>query len=231
TISPQIGVLKEKSLHSGIKDWYAQEGDLFEVPYEGYVIDIIRDSKLIEIQTGNFGSIKNKLNSLSKSNQIELIYPIIENKWIIRLDETGVEISKRKSPKRGKIEDIFSQLIFIPEVIIKPEIQLHVLILDVNEFWKNDGKGSWRRKKWSKVDQKIIRVTNSIFFTTIDDYQNLIAKGIPKKFTSSDLALNNDISKKQAQKMCYALRKMNLIKNTGKSGRSYIYEISNLQDH
>ena len=90
-------------------------------------------------------------------------------------------------------EYIFSQLIFIPEVIIKPEIQLHVLILDVNEFWKNDGKGSWRRKKWSKVDQKIIRVTNSIFFTTIDDYQNLIAKGIPKKFTSSDLALNNDI--------------------------------------
>ncbi len=228
SVSPKIGILKEKSLHSGIKEWYSREGDLFEVPHEGFVIDIVRDSKLIEIQTGNFGAIKNKLNTLIQSNEIELILPLIENKLITRIDENGNEVSKRKSPKHEKIEDIFSHLIYIPKTIIKSGISLHVLFLDVNEFWKNDGKGSWRRKKWSKYDQEIIRVTRSVFLSTKSEFNKLISKSLQIKFTSGDLALANNITKKQAQKMCYALRKMNIITKIGKSGRSFLYEKNTL---
>ena len=84
-----IGILKEKSLHASIKEWHAQPGDQFEVPFEGFVIDIIRDKLLIEIQTGNFGSLKNKLNTLGKNNLIEIVFPIAEHKWIVKQDLDG----------------------------------------------------------------------------------------------------------------------------------------------
>jgi hypothetical protein len=60
-VSAGIGLLNEKPLHASLKEWYAQPGDRFEVPVDGFVIDIVRDDLLLEIQTGSFGSIKSKI--------------------------------------------------------------------------------------------------------------------------------------------------------------------------
>ena len=46
-----IGLLNEKPLHASLKQWYARPGDRFEVAVGGFVIDIVRDDLLIEIQT------------------------------------------------------------------------------------------------------------------------------------------------------------------------------------
>ena len=53
-----IGLLNEKPLHASLKEWCAQPGDQFEVAVDGFVIDIVRDDLLLEIQTGNLASIK-----------------------------------------------------------------------------------------------------------------------------------------------------------------------------
>jgi hypothetical protein len=50
---PGIGLLNEKPLHASLKAWYAQPEDRFEVPVEEFVIDIVRDDLLLEIQTSN----------------------------------------------------------------------------------------------------------------------------------------------------------------------------------
>ncbi len=52
----KIGTLGEKSIHSSLKKWYSKPGDKFEVPFDGFIIDIVRGKLLIEIQTGNFSS-------------------------------------------------------------------------------------------------------------------------------------------------------------------------------
>ena len=49
-----IGTLNEGSLHAALKLWYADPGDLVEHPVDGYVIDLVRDDLLIEVQTGGF---------------------------------------------------------------------------------------------------------------------------------------------------------------------------------
>ena len=51
-----IGTLGEKSLHSALKDWYAEPGDRLEAEVDGFHIDIVRRKILIEIQTSNFSS-------------------------------------------------------------------------------------------------------------------------------------------------------------------------------
>ena len=107
-----IGLLNEKPLHASLKEWYAQPEDEFEVAVDGFVIDIVRDDLLVEIQTGSLASIKSKLTKLASSHQIRLIYPIAQEKWIVRLPkDNGSAIARRKSPKRGRVEDLFWEMV------------------------------------------------------------------------------------------------------------------------
>src|SRR3982751_5857292 len=103
-----IGLLNEKPLHASLKRWYARPGDRFEVPVDGFVIDIVREDLLIEIQTRNFSAINSKLRRLTNSHQVRLIYPIIQEKYIVRSASanSGLDV-RRKSPKRGRLEDLF----------------------------------------------------------------------------------------------------------------------------
>src|SRR6185369_9848333 len=107
-------------LHASLKQWYAPPGDRFEVPVDGFVIDLVRDDLLIEIQTGNFSAIKSKLNKLAHSHQVRLIYPIVQEKWIVRSGGDGCGTMRRKSPKRGRMEDLFWELVSIPQLLSNP---------------------------------------------------------------------------------------------------------------
>src|SRR5947208_2274417 len=145
-----IGLLNEKPLHASLKQWYARPGDRFEVPVDGFVIDIVRDDLLIEIQTRNFSAINSKLTRLTRSHQVRLIYPIVEEKWIVRSASTnstatnGREVptqrhrarrdaedpvTRRKSPKRGRLQDLFWELVSIPQLLSNPNFSLEVLMI------------------------------------------------------------------------------------------------------
>jgi len=76
-----IGLLNEKPLHASLKQWYARPGDRFEVPVDGFVIDIVRrresegsEDLLIEIQTRNLAAINSKLIRLQRTTSISKSY-------------------------------------------------------------------------------------------------------------------------------------------------------------
>ena len=58
-----IGLLNEKPLHAALKNWVAQPENQLEVAVDGFVIDIIQDGVLVEIQTGNFSAIRRKVSA------------------------------------------------------------------------------------------------------------------------------------------------------------------------
>ena len=78
-----IGLLNEKSLHSALKHWYAKPGDRLEFPLDGYIVDILRGDQVIEIQTGNFSSIKHKMRNLSCRHRVSLfiLWPTNVGLW------------------------------------------------------------------------------------------------------------------------------------------------------
>ena len=84
-----INTYNEKALHLALKQWYAQAGDELEAPRAGSIIDIVRGDLLIEIQTGNFTAIRRKLTRLARAHPVRLVYPIPQEKWIIKLDADG----------------------------------------------------------------------------------------------------------------------------------------------
>lgn len=215
----------ESSLHLGLKEWYAVSGDRFEVILDDYIIDIVRDDTLIEIQTKNFAAISDKLKKLSDKYKIILVHPIAREKYIIKTKDDGQVISRRKSPKKGDISDLFNELIRIPELINVDNFSIEVLFTIEEEIRCDDGKGSWRRKGVSIVDRKLISVLENKVFKCKEDFLDLIPESLPEHFTNRDLQRELQISIYKARKMSYCLRKMGLAKQVGKKGNEIIIEL------
>jgi hypothetical protein len=221
-----IGLLNEKPLHASLKQWYARPGDRFEVAVGGFVIDIVRDDLLIEIQTGNFASIASKLAKLAHSHQVRLIYPIAQEKWIIRsaTDDRG-RVIRRKSPKRGRLEDLFWEMVSIPELLSNPNFSLEVLMIKEEEARRYEGKRRWRRGGWVIEARRLLEVLDQRLLKEPADWRGFLPEGLDS-FTTRDLATAIDTRRELAQKMAYCLRKGRLIELVGRRGRANLYRVA-----
>ena len=131
---PTIGLLNEKPLHAALKHWYARPDDRFETLVDGFVIDIVRGDLLIEIQTGNFAALREKLMTLVAKHRVRLVYPIAHQKWIIKEVTAGEgQAQRRKSPKRGGVEELFRELVSFPELLVQRNFSLEILLIQEEE--------------------------------------------------------------------------------------------------
>ena len=222
-----IGTLNERSLHSDLKDFICQEGDDFEVAVDGYIIDIVRQDTLIEIQTANFASIKTKINDLVTRYPINLVYPIAREKWINKLpSELNPRQSRRKSPKRGRPIDIFNELVAFPEIFQQENFTLQLLMIQEEEIRRFIGKRRWRSKGWSTEERKLLNVLETHHFNGLASLLRFIPETLPDEFTTKELAYENSISLRLAQKMAYCLRHLGIFELVGKRSRSYLYRLN-----
>ena len=218
--------MTEHSLHSEIKDWYKVSGDELEVKVEDFIVDILRGKLLIEIQTGNFSAVKKKLIKLLLNNQVRLVYPIAKLKWIVHVSRSDEFVRRRKSPKKGKLTDLFYELVHIPSLIGDRNFSLEVLLIEEEELRCNDGRGSWRRRGVSVKDRKLLKVFDRIVFEDSQDFQKFLPKELDGYFTNKVLAYKLGISVRLAQKITYCLRKMGAISIAGKKRNELLFQVS-----
>jgi hypothetical protein len=214
--------MTETSLHSILKDWYSLANDKVEVKVDGFVVDIVRDDLLIEIQTKNFYAIKKKLWSLVKNHNIRLVHPIAKRKWIIRELYNNV-ISRRKSPKKGQLIDLFDELIRIPHIIAEDNFSLEILMIEEEEVRINDRKGSWRRRGESVLDRKLLEVISRIEFKNKTDFLRFIPDSLKEPFSNKTLAKEALIPIRKSRKITYCLKKMNVIREIGKNRNELLF--------
>jgi hypothetical protein len=220
----RVAVLNEKPLHAALKQWYAQPHDLLEVSVDGFVVDITRGYLLVEIQTRNFAAIKRKLAKLVIRHPVRLVYPIARDKWITKLAEDGhTQLSHRKSPKHGAIEDVFKELVSFPELLLNPNFSIELLLVQEEEIRRHDATRGWRRKGWVTYERRLLRVMERRLFQVPVDIGALVPSTLTDPFTTSDLALAIDRPRRLAQKMVYCLRLMGCITRTGKNGNGIRY--------
>ncbi len=222
--SKGIGTLGEGSLHAALKSWYAQPGDVLEEAVGGYVIDIRRDDLLIEIQTGNFTAIRRKLFDLTRKHPVRLVYPVARERWIVRQAGQAWEtVSRRRSPKHGSPVYVFDELVRFPALIDHPHFSLEVLLIQEEIIWRDDGRGSWRRRGWSVYDRRLLDVLDRLLLASADDCAALLPADLPALFSTADLAGGLGESRRLAQRMAYCLREMGMIKVSGKCGNALLY--------
>ena len=88
---------------------------------DGFIVDLVRGNLLVEIQSRNFSVIKRKLTTLAACHYVRLIYPIAQEKWIVKVSEdAGHYLRRRKSPKRGSVIQVFGELVSFPSCSLIP---------------------------------------------------------------------------------------------------------------
>ena len=216
--------MNESSLHSAIKEWYSLPRDKFEVKISQYVADIVRGDLIVEIQTMNFSAIRKKLENLVQKHKVRLVYPIAERKCIIHIDKSGEVVSRRKSPRKGKLTDLFRELVRVPQLIKEVNFSFEVLLIDEEEIRIDDGRGSWRRRGSSIKDRKLVGVNTRILFENSIDFLKLLPEELHETFTNKELASSKKISVRTAQQITYCFRRSGMIRVIEKRGKELVFQ-------
>ncbi len=225
--TPQnIGERNEKSLHAALKQWCAQPGDRFEERVDGFIVDLRRGDWCIEVQTRHLYAIKRKVQTLLEHHHVRLVYPIAREKWIVHLaGRSGKVTGRRKSPRRGKLLDLFDELIGIADLVCHENFALDVVMVQEEQVQRADGKGSWRRRGQSIHDRRLLQVLETLSFETTEDFRRFLPGGLPQPFSNADLAACAATSIYTARMMTYCFRKMQIIRTVGKQGRQLLFEV------
>ena len=225
--SPHIGTLGEGPLHAALKAWYAQPDDLLEVAVDGFVVDIVRDGQLIEVQTRGFASMKRKVASLlGSAHRIRIVHPIAIDRTIVKLGDDGEVVDRRLSPKHGAVVDVCAELVSFPELMDHPGLEIEVVLTREEEFRRHEEGKAWRRKGWVVVERHLVEVVERELFRGPYDLAGLLPTDLPESFTTADIADGLGCSKRTAQQLAYCLRRTGGIEVLGKRAHSVEYRVA-----
>ena len=233
-----INTYNETSLHRELKEIYAQKYQgRTEIEIENYICDIVCNDKnamIIEIQTSNLSKLTDKIEKLSKTHKVKLIYPLATTTYLQKQDESGKILSKRKSPKKKNIYSIFGELFSLYKLFDNKNFELNILFTEIciekiilENPVQTPNKSRRFKKNWLTKDKKLISINNEVVLKTKKDLQDLIPKEIPDFFSSKDF--KNTEVKNEANKMIWVLRKANIIEQVKKKGNLIIYKKTSLE--
>jgi len=223
----------ETSLHKQLKLLYADSDSQTEVTVDSYRIDAIAGNELIEIQHASLAALRQKTERLLKNHCVRIVKPIIENKILVKLDAKGGKvISRRRSPKRGSLLDLFEELIYFREIFPHRRLTIEAVLVDVEE-WRYPGHG--RRRRWSRrdhevEDQKLIEVRQVNRLRTATDLRKFLGVRLPKQFHTGHLAKRLNVKRQIAQRIAYCLRHAGAVHEVGKQGNARIYQFGKRAD-
>jgi hypothetical protein len=214
-----IGTRSESSLHAAIKLLVSEPGDRFEVPIDGFVVDVVRGDTCIEVQTGGFGAMGNKLDRLLGDYHVHVVHPIAVESWIERRDKPT-----RKSPKRGCLHDVFGELVSVPTMLDHPNLTIEVLLVQVDVLKVEDPTMRRRRGGWRTVDRRLRTVLDRHGLRTPSDLVSLLPPDLPGEWTTKDVAAGARIPRRTAQQMAYVLKANGLVTEVGRdrAGSRYV---------
>jgi hypothetical protein len=221
-----IGTLNEGALHAQLKDWYRRPGDQLEEKVAGYVIDLVRGELLVEIQTGGLAPLRRKLDRLTELGSVRLVVPVALTRRIVRLSADGEVLSARRSPQRGRLEDVFARLVSIPALLCRPTFELEVVLTHQDELRAQGGARAFRRRGWAVVGRSLSSVEGSVRIAGPEEAARLLPAGLPELFDTSELAEAMSAHRRLAQQTAYCLRALGALEPVGKRGGSVLYALA-----
>jgi hypothetical protein len=221
-----IGTLNEGALHAQLKEWYRRPRDRVEQQVDAYVVDLVRSGLLIEIQTGNFAPLRRKFEELLRTHRVRLVAPVAVTRRIVRVSDDGVVLSARRSPKAGRLEDVFAHLVSIPALLAHERFELEIVLTHQEEVRMFKPGRAYRRRGWVVAGRSLTSVDGSVTVASLNDALALLPAGLPASFDTGELATAAGIDRRLAQQMTYCLRHAGALATTGKRGRAALYQLA-----
>lgn len=235
TDAPHVGTLTETSLHAALKRLYAGDQGRTEVPVGGFVVDVVRPrepdapgkpdkpDELVEIQTRGFSGVRPKLMALLESHPVRLVHPVSVQRWIMRVDETGEVLSRRRSPRRGGPADVAAELVAFPDLLAHPAFTLEVVLVRDEEVRRFVGPRAWRARGWGVTERRLVGVADRLVLAAPGSMEALLPGRLPEVFTTADLAVALGRPRRLAQQLAYCLRRAGAIEPVGRDGNAVTY--------
>lgn len=234
-----IGTLGEKQMHAAIKRFICPDTSKHEIKLDKnaddnetktktrrFVADILDGKTVYEIQTGSFGPLVKKIEWILNNTDynVTVIHPIAKTKWVNIICEEG-NISRRyKSPKKGKLEDLASELYYIRDFISCPRFSLVILMLEAEQYKKNVEKGKRGRSKYQKYELIPVNLLRAYVFHGIEDYRCFVPNELDGAFTVKQYSDATKIRGRDAYSMIHTLCYLGFLREQGKIGRATAYE-------
>lgn len=221
-----IGTLSEKTVHAVLKNYYAPDTDMHEIPIENFVADIYTGSEIVEIQTRSFNAMRRKLDAFLPLYPVTIVYPIPHEKWLRWMDEETGELSvKRKPPKHGNPYQAFIELYKIRPYLSDPNLKFRFALLDMEEYRLLNGWSKDKKKGSERYDRIPMKFVEEVCIDRREDYMQFIPYEIKEPFTTKDFAKSAKIPARLAGTVLLILYDLGIVARTGKQGNSYLYEI------
>ena len=221
-----IGTLREKRLHSVLKEYYDSDKSHHEIPYLGYVADIKNEDGITEIQTGALNPLYPKLAAFLPNEHVTIVHPVAVNRTISWIDpQTGDITQKHKSPKHGSVTDALIELYNIRSHLSDPNLTINIVMIEVDEYRYRDG---WSRdgKKGSHRYERIpVKLFDIITLNKPEDYYIFLPDSIldTDKFTVRDYKTALKINQRAAYYAVIALENAGVIKRGERTKSGYVY--------
>ncbi len=226
-----IGTLGEKTLHAVLKQYLEPERQYQEVPVGGFVADIKRGRRIIEIQTRSFDRLLKKLPELLQEHDVTVVYPLPHRKTLSWIDpETGETTKARRSPKTGTPADAFRELYKLRPLFPHSGLTIHIMMIDLEEYRYLNGWSYDKKRGSSRCDRLPSQIAAEYMLCIPQDFAKLLPP-LPKPFLVKDLMKAARISQRAASCGVALLRALGVIRQCGTQGRAYCYELAEEEEN
>ncbi len=221
-----IGTLSEKTVHAILKNYYEPDEDRQEIPIEKYVADIYADGQIIEIQTGQFNRMRDKLTTFLSLYPVTIVYPIPKEKWLIWIDEETGQLSKKhKSPAKGSAYTAFPEFYKIKNFLKHKNLRIRLVFLDVEEYRLLNGWSKDKKRGSSRYDRIPVKMVEEVELTCPQDYLQFIPYELAEPFTVKEFGKAAHIPAHIAQTVLNILFYLECVERVGKKGNAFLYQV------
>lgn len=202
-----IGMQMEKSTHAILKNYKDPDPSHQEVPVGNYIADLCNPAThtITEIQTANFGAMKEKLTAFLKEYQVTIVHPIPHRKTVCWIDpSTGEICAENSSHFIGSFYEVFRELAKIEAFLTDPNLVIEPILLDLKEYRMQDGWGNGGKRGSHRFDRIPSGIYDDLVLKKPEDYavflpQGELASALPDPFTTKDLECAVGIHRKSLQ--------------------------------
>ena len=222
-----IGTYNEKTIHKVLKYFFEPDDFFHEIPLGDYIADIKRDNKIVEIQTSAFSSVRNRLDFFLRSNEVEVVYPIVGRKHLVWIDPaTGDSAGPVLTHRKLNMTKVLPELGRLGALFNDPRLSVTCVIMEATEYRLKDGWGNGGKRGAHSVDKVPTSLMDMATIADAGDISKLLSFSENDEFTSKEFAKACGFSHRSTRDISMALkflRDMGIIETVSKRGNALVY--------
>lgn len=216
-----VGQLGEKTLHLALKYYFAPDEDTHEKTVGGFVADAVTEEGVIEIQTRALARLKPKLEAFLPLVPVTVVHPVAAEKTLVRVDENGEVLSKRRSPKKENVFTAMREIYTLRDFLLHENFSLCIVGTELTEYIVQTGK-----RTREKLDRVPVSLTGMWMLRDPEDYAALLPNDAPETFTVDDLTHLLHCKEMHARMYLSLLQRMGAAEQCGMQGRQKLWKIT-----